>query len=100
MNLSERMLWQVWERGQIVAGNDPELWRKDEYGAWIFRRDYKNPNSEYGWEVGCINSNMRKPDDTWNLCPLNCKNTRKRDDLNSNNRVTALGIHNSVLLNV
>lgn len=98
MNLSERMLWQVWEKGQIVLGNDPALWRKDEYGAWIHRRDYKNTNSEYGWEVGHINSELGKTDDIWNLCPLHWKNAKKQDDLYSERRVTALGVHNGVLM--
>lgn len=41
----------VWQHGEAVRGNDPELWRKDEFGAWIRRLDYGNRRSEFGWEI-------------------------------------------------
>ncbi len=48
----ERELIQsVWEFAEIVAGNDPELWRKDEFGEWIYRFDYGRRSSEFGWEI-------------------------------------------------
>lgn len=48
----ERELIQsVWEFAEVVAGNDPELWRKDEFGEWIYRFDYGRRNSEFGWEI-------------------------------------------------
>ncbi len=48
----ERELIQsVWEFAEIVAGNDPELWRKDEFGEWIHRFDYGRRTSEFGWEI-------------------------------------------------
>jgi hypothetical protein len=42
---------QVWQSAQIVHGNDPALWRKDERGAWIHRLAYRNRRSEFGWEI-------------------------------------------------
>lgn len=97
MTLSERAIWQIWDKGQIVPGNDPLMWRKDQYGAWIFRRDYKNDFSEYGWEIVCANPKMDKTDDIWNLAPMNCKNTKKSDNLRPNSHVTAQGIHNYIV---
>ncbi len=48
----ERELIQsVWEFAEMVAGNDPELWRKDEFGEWIYRFDYGRRSSEFGWEI-------------------------------------------------
>jgi hypothetical protein len=41
----------VWQHGEALRGNDPELWRKDEFGAWIRRLDYGNRRSEFGWEI-------------------------------------------------
>ena len=41
----------VWRSAQVVAGNDPEIWRKDEFGAWIHRLAYRNRHSEFGWEI-------------------------------------------------
>lgn len=42
---------QVWLLAQIVAGNDPAVWRKDEFGAWLHRHEYRNRHSEFGWEI-------------------------------------------------
>ena len=42
---------RVWGLAQTIPGNDPEVWRKDEFGAWIHRGDYRNRHSEYGWEI-------------------------------------------------
>ena len=42
---------QVWQTAQLISGNDPGVWRKDENGAWIHRLAYRNRNSEFGWEI-------------------------------------------------
>ena len=42
---------RVWALGQMVQGNDPAVWRKDEFGAWIHRNSYRNRHSEFGWEI-------------------------------------------------
>jgi len=43
----ERELIQsVWEFAEVVSGNDAELWRKDEFGDWIYRFDYGRRTSE------------------------------------------------------
>lgn len=48
----ERELIQnVWEFAEIISGNDAALWRKDEFGDWIYRLDYGRRNSEFGWEI-------------------------------------------------
>ena len=41
----------VWALAQTVPGNDPEVWRKDEFGAWIHRQEYRSRHSEFGWEI-------------------------------------------------
>lgn len=41
----------VWNFAEIVAGNDPDLWRKDEWGNWIHRLAYGRRDSEFGWEI-------------------------------------------------
>lgn len=48
---SADVIEQVWRFAQTIPGNDPELWRKDEHGAWIHRLAYRNRNSEFGWEI-------------------------------------------------
>ena len=50
---------RVWQLAQIVPGNDPQVWRKDELGAWIHRRDYRQRHSEFGWEIAEAGYRMR-----------------------------------------
>lgn len=45
------LIQSVWEFAEIVSGNDPALWRKDEFGDWIYRFDYGRRTSEFGWEI-------------------------------------------------
>jgi hypothetical protein len=49
----------VWQSAQVVPGNDPQVWRKDEFGAWIHRRDYRRRHSEFGWEIADYGYRMR-----------------------------------------
>lgn len=42
---------RVWRSAQIIPGNDPDVWRKDECGAWIHRLAYRNRRTEFGWEI-------------------------------------------------
>jgi hypothetical protein len=42
---------RVWALAQPVPGNDPEVWRKDQFGAWIHRAEHANRRSEFGWEI-------------------------------------------------
>ena len=51
---------QVWQLAQAVPGNDPAVWRKDEFGAWLHRQEYRNRHSEYGWEIA---------DGGYRMCP-------------------------------
>ncbi len=41
----------AWRSATPVPGTDSELWRQDDYGAWIHRGDYGNRHSQYGWEI-------------------------------------------------
>tara|TARA_R110002096_G_scaffold33146_16_gene95917 strand:+ start:146 stop:733 length:588 start_codon:yes stop_codon:yes gene_type:complete len=41
----------VWEFAEVVPGIDSDLWRKDEFGDWIYRLDYGRRSSEFGWEI-------------------------------------------------
>jgi len=41
----------VWEFAEVVSGIDCALWRKDEFGDWIYRMDYGKRQSKFGWEI-------------------------------------------------
>lgn len=46
----------AWNKATVVGKNDPNVWRKDECGAWIGWGEYGNRDSQYGWEVDHITS--------------------------------------------
>ena len=48
MSFSENTIQKVWEKGTVVSGNDANVWRKDQCGAWIGRLYYGNRDSQYG----------------------------------------------------
>ena len=45
------VITRIWEFAEAVPGVDPELWRRDEFGAWIRRLDYGRRDSAFGWEI-------------------------------------------------
>lgn len=79
-NLTEEEIEMVWEKGQVVNNNNPQVWRKDYAGAWI-KRDQYGVETEYGWVVdhrnpisngGTYNSR--------NLEPLHWRNNKTKYD--------------------
>src|SRR5574337_314545 len=92
---SDDIIWNVWSKGEIFAGNDPVFWRKDVCGAWIFRSHYKRTDSEYGWVIDHIKPlSEGGTDNISNLRPLHWENTMRRTDGSPECRVTSTGIFN------
>lgn len=61
----------VWNKGVIIPGYDPRVWRRDAYGNNIRFQDYGNRQSEYGWEIDhVIPVSQSGTDDLQNLRPL------------------------------
>lgn len=56
---TREVIEQVWQLAQIIPGNDPAVWRKDEFGAWLHRQEYRNRHSEFGWEIAECGYRMR-----------------------------------------
>ena len=83
---------RVWNFAQAVPGNDDELWRKDAFGAWIYRLDYGNRHSLYGWHVaeraGTPESGLAQ------LWPLQWQNYVDQVAALTQSRVTADGLRN------
>ncbi|HZS74504.1 MAG TPA: hypothetical protein VFA69_08395 [Candidatus Nitrosotalea sp.] len=93
--LPQDVVWDIWSKGEIFAGNDPVLWRRDVCGAWIFRSHYQKIDSEYGWVIDRINPLSDDDVDTIsNLRPVQWENTIHKDDGTVECRVTSTGIHN------
>jgi len=70
----------VWQKATAVAGQDPNVYRKDPCGAWIQRNAY-GTTGKYGWEI-----DHEKPiahggtDILSNLQPLHWENNRHKSD--------------------
>lgn len=95
VQLPSDIIWRVWARGEIFAGNDPVFWRRDVCGAWIFRSHYDRKDSEYGWVIDHIKPISKGDVDTIsNLRPVQWENTVRRADGTIECRVTSTGVHN------
>lgn len=85
-NWLKETIQKVWEKATEVEGVDSKLWRKDIAGAWISRKHYDNPYSEYGWEIDhiepltCCRGVQCICEDTKNLQPLQWNNHKAKAD--------------------
>ena len=83
----------VWQFAEIVAGNDPALWRKDEFGAWINRLDYGHRHSQFGWEI-CEIASSRAATGLSALRPMQWQNYLDQVAAMTQSRITADGSRN------
>ena len=75
MSFSDETVQKVWEKGEVVGGNDPNEWRQDQCSAWIGREYYGDRSSEYGWEIDHITPESEGGgDELSNLRPLQWEN--------------------------
>lgn len=92
INMDDKTIQAAWNKGTPTSNNNPDQWRKDEYGAWMFRPDYGNRRSIYGWEIDHIapvaHGGM---DGLPNLRPLHWKNNASKLDGRLTCPVTADG---------
>lgn len=54
MNITNQLKQRVWEKGQVVDGFNPDMYRKDPCGAWIAWDKYGVQDNMYGWEIDHI----------------------------------------------
>ena len=57
MTFTQEQIRKVWEKATIVSRNNPRMFRKDSYGAWIAWKHYGDRNSDFGWEICSKNEN-------------------------------------------
>lgn len=79
-NFTTEKLDRIWEKGEVVRGKDPDLYRKDDLGNTIYRPSY-GKCTPMGWEV-----DHSKPvskggtDHLNNLRPLQTNANRSKGD--------------------
>ena len=75
MPFDEKIISDVWAKGQVAGSNNPDEYRKDECGAWMYFSHYSNRDSQYGWEIDHITFvDHVASDDLNNLRPLQWQN--------------------------
>lgn len=95
MAFTEEQIQQVWETGEITPNNDSNIFRKDQCGAWIERKQYGNRDSTFGWEIDHI-----KPESAGgtsalsNLRPLQWENNVAKSSGRLGCVITAEGTEN------
>lgn len=91
-SFDELIVNAVWQKGQVVSGNDPNVFRKDAFGTWMRRSDYGNTDSQYGWEIDHIEPvSVGGTDHLNNLQPLQWQNNRTKGDVWPNWRRAVVG---------
>jgi hypothetical protein len=95
MIFNDDMVQQVWNKGRVVPGYDPNIWRKDQCGAWIGKQFYGNRGSQYGWEIDHITpSEDGGTNDLSNLRPLQWENNANRQSGRLDCPIIAEGVNN------
>lgn len=95
MAWSEDMIQKVWEKATRVTNNDPNIFRKDQCGAWINRSQYGNRDAKYGWEIDHITTvSDQGGDELSNLRPLHWENNCRKQDNRLTTFVTSKGNEN------
>jgi len=95
MSFSDETVQKVWEKGTPDSYNDPNVFRKDECGAWIHRAAYGKRESRFGWEIDHIKPESEGGgDELSNLRPLHWENNASKQAGRLGCPVTASGTTN------
>jgi hypothetical protein len=74
------MIRAVWNKGRVIDGYDPRIWRRDCCGRAI-KLDQYGQTTEYGWEIDHIRPVAKQgTDDLSNLQPLYWETNRTKGD--------------------
>ena len=72
MAFDDKTITAVWEKGWVMDAQNPDLWRKDQCGAWIRKDQYEKEDSEFCWKI--INISPGGDDSLDNLSPFHRDN--------------------------
>lgn len=94
--IDDSIVQSVWEKGIVVEGFDSSQIRKDSCGAFIVRTQYKNRNSDYGWEIDHVYPKSKGGDDNLvNLRPIQWENNVKKGDSFPDYETSVIGQENA-----
>ena len=75
---SKERLSQIWEKGHVVRGKDPDRYRKDDNGNLMYKNSY-GKYSEMGWNVDHkVAQANGGSDNLRNLRPLNSRDNSSK----------------------
>lgn len=92
----EDVINEIWKKGTIVEGYDPDIYRKDAVGAWIMRSMY-GKRTGLGWEIDHVYPKVKGGQNHLiNLRPMHWRNnlTKADDYPGYTSAITAMGNSN------
>ena len=69
---TQKLRDEVWEKGQTISNENPDVYRIDKYGNWIAKEEFEKNKSLLGWKISKIDPKSESTLD--NLEPLFWKN--------------------------
>lgn len=71
---------QVWEKGDVIPGKDPNLYRLDKFGNQMYKPSY-GKFSEQGWNIDHSKPQVKGGTDHLNnLQPMNSRANSSKND--------------------
>ncbi|MBI5568967.1 MAG: hypothetical protein HY914_03395 [Desulfomonile tiedjei] len=76
---------RVWNRGCVLRGQAPELWRQDGFGNLIYRPAYGYWWSSHGWDVDLeVSESLGGDHELSDLRPVQCAEKRRQAGASEN----------------
>lgn len=96
MDFSEDFVEHVWQNGKKVHGVNPDLYRKDKFGAWIRKCRYKECHQalSFGWIIASDIKDKNTKLSPKEFYPVQWQNAEGPDTPSNLRYVTSEGYYN------